>query len=155
MSTGSYMILIKNSQRTYPVDKKSTTKIIQKLLDSLGYSNFDIGIWFTNNKTIALYNTEYRHKQGPTDILSFPYYTELKAGQKIVAQNAEEANLGDIIISLEYVYTSERWQDTPETERLPLLLIHGICHLLGYDHENDKDYEVMRKKELELLKAIK
>lgn len=148
------MILIKNTQRTYPVDKKKITKIVQKLLDSLGYSNFDIGIWFTNNKNIALYNKEYRHKQGPTDILSFPYYTELKAGQQIEVHNPEEMNLGDIIISLEYVYTSERWQDTPENERLPLLLVHGICHLLGYDHETDADYKVMHIKEMELLKVI-
>jgi rRNA maturation RNase YbeY len=149
------MILIKNSQRTYPIDKKAITKTIQKLMDSLGYSNFDIGIWFTNNKTITLYNKEYRHKEGPTDILSFPYHTELKAGQKIVAESPEEENLGDIIISLEYVYTSERWQDTPEKERLPILLVHGICHLLGYDHETDEEYEIMHKKELELLKIIK
>lgn len=148
------MILIKNSQRTYPIDKKSITKTVQKLLDSLGYSNFDIGIWFTNNKTIALYNKEYRHKEGPTDILSFPYHTELNAGQKIIAESPEDANLGDIIISLEYMYTSERWQDTPEPERLPILLVHGICHLLGYDHETDDEYKVMHKKELELLRVI-
>jgi rRNA maturation RNase YbeY len=129
--------------------------MVQKLLDSLGYGTFDIGIWFTNNKTIALYNKEYRRKEGPTDILSFPYHTKLNAGQKIVPHGVDEANLGDIIISLEYVYTSERWQDTPESERLPILLVHGICHLLGYDHENDKDYQVMHKKELELLKIIK
>lgn len=149
------MILIKNSQRTYPINKKGLTIAIQQLLDTLGYSNFDIGIWFTNNKTIALYNKEYRHKEGPTDILSFPYHTELKAGQKIIAESPEDTNLGDIIISLEYVYTSERWHDTPETERLPILLVHGICHLLGYDHETDEDYKVMHKKEMELLKIIK
>jgi rRNA maturation RNase YbeY len=149
------MILLKNTQRTHIVDKKAITKNIQKLLDSLGYSNFDIGIWFTNNKTIALYNKEYRHKEGPTDILSFPYHTELKAGQKIEAQSSEDENLGDIIISLEYVYTSDRWQDTPETERVPILLIHGICHLLGYDHETDAEYKIMHRKELELLKIIK
>jgi probable rRNA maturation factor len=148
------MILLKNNQRQHPLDKKAITKDIQTILDALGYGDFDIGIWFTNNKTIALYNVEYRHKEGPTDILSFPYHTDLKAGQKITVQNNEEENLGDIIISLEYVYTSERWQDTPEDERLPLLLVHGICHLLGYDHETDHDYQIMHKKERELLKII-
>lgn len=148
------MILIKNSQRTYPIDKKNITKTIQKILNLVGYDTFDIGIWLTNNKTIALYNKEYRHKEGPTDILSFPYYTELKAGQAIVPQSTEEANLGDIIISLEYVYTSDRWNLTPQEERLPILLVHGICHLLGYDHESEQDYLVMHKKEQELLHDI-
>jgi metalloprotein, YbeY/UPF0054 family len=145
------MILIKNNQRAHPVDKKTITKTVQHILDTLGYGDFDIGIWFTNNKTIALYNKEYRHKEGPTDILSFPYYTELKAGQKITPKSTDEANLGDIIISLEYTSTSEQWQDTPEKERIPILLVHGICHLLGYDHETEEDYLVMHKKELELL----
>ena len=148
------MILIKNSQRKYPVDKKAITKTVQIIIDELGYGNFDIGIWLTTKKTIASYNKEYRHKNGPTDILSFPYYTELKAGQKVVPDNPDEANLGDLIISLEYVMASERWQDTPEKDRLPILLVHGICHLLGYDHETDADYAVMHKKEQELLKLV-
>lgn len=148
------MILIKNSQRKYPVDRKTVEQMVSCILNQLGYGDFDIGIWFTTNKTIAAYNKEYRHKKGSTDILSFPYYTELKAGQKIIPQNPDEANLGDLIISLEFVYTSDRWRDTPEKERLPILLVHGICHLLGYDHENEKDYQAMHKKELDLLRHI-
>ena len=149
------MILIKNSQRTYPIDELKITKTIQTILDKLGYEDFDIGIWLTTNKTIARYNKEYRHKQGPTDILSFPYYTELKAGEKIAPKSNDEANLGDLIISMEFVQTNVRWADTSEAERLPILLVHGICHLLGYDHETDTDYDVMQKKEQELLKILK
>jgi len=148
------MILIKNTQRNYQVDKQTITKMVQKVLDPLGYGDFDIGIWFTTNKTIAAYNKEYRHKQAPTDILSFPYYTELKAGQTIVPQSPDEANLGDLIISLEFVMTNERWSDTPEKDRLPILLVHGICHLLGYDHETDQDYALMQKKEQEFLRLL-
>ena len=87
--------------------QKTITETVQTILDKLGYGDFDIGIWFTTNKTIAAYNKEYRHKQGPTDILSFPYYTELKAGQKIRPTSPDETNLGDLIISLEFVMTNE------------------------------------------------
>ena len=148
------MILIKNTQRTYPIDEPAITCMVQTALDALGYGDFDIGIWFTTNMTIASYNYEYRHKHGPTDILSFPYHTDIRAGQKIIPQNADEANLGDLIISPEFIYISPRWQDTPEDERFAMVLVHGICHLVGYDHESDEDYEVMHKKEQQLLKRI-
>ena len=148
------MILIKNTQRIYPINTKKVTSIVQKILDDLGYADFDIGIWFTTNKTIARYNQAYRRKTGPTDILSFPYWPTLKAGQKIIAKNKDEANLGDIIISLEYIESSAQWQSVAHEERLPRLLVHGICHLLGYDHETDADYKIMHKKERELLKLV-
>ena len=56
--------------------------MVQRLLDELGYSDFDIGIWFTTNKTIGHFKELYRGKSAPTDILSFPYHTHIKAGQK-------------------------------------------------------------------------
>lgn len=149
------MILIKNTQRKFKVDAKAIKKLVQKLLDSLGYSDFDIGIWFTTDKTIAKLNKEYRGKKGPTDILSFPYHTELNAGQKIKVHSPDDQNLGDIIISLEYVHTSDQWKETPDELRLSILLVHGICHLIGYDHESEKDYKTMHTHEQALLSLLK
>lgn len=148
------MILIKNRLKKYSVVIKHITDIVQIILDDLEYPDYDIGIWFTTDVTIARYNTVYRHKKGPTDILSFPYYTQLRAGETIIPAHSDEKILGDIIISLDYVINNPRWQDVPEKERLPILLVHGICHLLGYDHETDKDFVIMHAKELELLKII-
>lgn len=149
------MILIKNRQRTYPVEKQQIKKIVEAILEYLGYHEFDIGIMLTNNKTIAHYNEQYRHKMGPTDILSFPYYAKLQVGQKIIPKGPEDANLGDLIISMEFIDTHTRWADIPEHQRLPILLVHGICHLLGYDHETDSDYRKMHKKEEELLEMLR
>lgn len=148
------MILIKNRQKKYTIDLKAFATRMQLLLDSLGYTDFDVGIWFTTNKTIARYNTLYRHKSGPTDILSFSYHTHVKAGKKIVPKGSDDRNLGDIIISLEYVYTHKRWQDVQPQKRLDVLMVHGLCHLLGYDHETDADYVVMNLKEQSLLKLL-
>ena len=128
---------------------------MQKLLDHLDYSDFDVGIWFTTNRTIARYNKVYRHKSGPTDILSFSYHSTIKAGQKIVPQNPDDKNLGDIIISLEYIHTHKQWKDIENSQRLKILLVHGLCHLIGYDHENDNDYAIMERKEQALLMLCK
>jgi rRNA maturation RNase YbeY len=148
------MISIRNSQRSIPLDVKKLEKDAQKILGILGYEDFDLGIWITTNQTIRKYNKEYRHKDKATDILSFPFYPELKAGQKINAETADQKNLGDIIISAAYLEKDAAKYGVSFYERLQRILVHGICHLLGYDHIEDKDFEVMIKKERELLSAL-
>ena len=99
---GKRVIRIKNTQRKIKIDTKKIESDIQRMLDIAGYSDFDIGVWFTTNKTIRAYNKKYRQKDKPTDILSFPYHTSLKPGDAIQVKDPEDKNLGDIIISLEF-----------------------------------------------------
>ena len=148
------MILIKNSQRKIKVNLKKLKSDAQKILDLLDYADFDLGIWLTTNKTIHKYNKTFRDKDKPTDILSFPNYPDLKPGEHIVAEIEEEKNLGDLIISLEYVQKAAKDLDEDFELRLQMLLVHGICHLLGYDHIKDEDFELMRQKEEFLLKEL-
>lgn len=148
------MILIKNTQRLVPVDKINIQQTVQKILHILGYTDFDIGIWFTTNQTIRKYNQQYRHKDTPTDVLSFPYYPELQAGKKIIAKIPDEKNLGDLIISPAYVQKDAREQNISFEKRMNIILVHGVCHLLGYDHINDADYKIMRAKEQKILDLI-
>ena len=102
------------------------------------YADFDLGIWLTSNKMIRKYNKQYRDKDKPTDVLSFPYHHELKAGEQIKVKTEEDKNLGDLIIAPEYVmHDLPKWETTFE-KHLQRLLVHGICHLLGYDHIKDE-----------------
>ena len=138
------MIKIKNSQRKIKINLSKIKGVSQVMLNELGYGDFDLGIWFTTNKTIRNYNKKYRNKDKATDILSFAYH-ELKPGEKIIPKSEEDKNLGDLIISLEYI----------KKERLTILLAHGITHLLGYDHETDREFYIMQRVEKRLLKAAK
>ena len=123
-------------------------------LDALEYSDFDLGIWLTTNKTIRAYNKKYRDKDKPTDVLSFPYHLELKASKRITIKSEEDKNLGDLIFAPEYIQADlPKWNTTFE-KHLQRLLVHGICHLLGYDHIKDEDYKAMHKKETQLLKKL-
>ncbi len=147
------MITIKNNQKI-SFDTERLKKDAQVVLKHLGYDYFDLGILLADNKKIHELNKKYRNKDKPTDILSFPFYPELEAGEQIISKSEDEKNLGDIIISPEYVKADlERWSQTFE-QRMRVLLVHGICHLLGYDHIKDSDYEVMKKKEQELLSLL-
>lgn len=149
------MITIKNTQRKIRIDVKQLYKDAQTILRILHYDDYDLGIWLTTDKTIRHYNKTYRHKDKATDILSFSYHPLIKAGERIKPKNEEDKNLGDLIISVEYVQRVAKEMKVDLYERMRVLLVHGICHLLGYDHERDEDYRVMHRKELALLKHLK
>lgn len=149
------MILVTNRQRKIHVDVAHITKVLEAMIKAVGYSGFDVGLLLTTNKSIRVYNREFRNKDKPTDILSFPFHTELKAREKITAASDEEKNLGDIIISLEYVQKKAVDFDRSFDEHLIALLAHGIAHLLNYDHHTDEEFAAMHKVETTLLKAAK
>lgn len=148
------MISIKNTQRKIKIDTDKLKKDAQFILDELGYSDFDVGILITTDKKMHAYNKQYRDKDKPTDVLSFPYHPHLKAGQKIKVTTEDDKNLGDLILAPEYILNDlPQWNTTFE-KHLQRLLVHGICHLLGYDHIEDTDYKIMHKKEMALLKKL-
>ena len=148
------MILIENTQTAVPVDVKEIERIAQTILSALRYTDYDLGILITTNEEMHSYNKEYRQQDKPTDILSFPYHPDLMAGERIEPNIDEDKNLGDIIIAPQYIMDDlARWEQ-PFDLRIKVLLVHGICHLLGYDHIEDADYEVMKQKEEELLALL-
>ncbi len=148
------MIKIKNTQRSVPLNLVKIKNDAQAILNELNYSDFDLGIWFTSNKTIRAYNKQYRNKDKATDVLSFAFHDKLKAGERIKVISEDDKNLGDLILAPQYIKDDlPRWNDTFE-HHMQRLLVHGICHLLGYDHITDQDYKVMKRKEASLLKKI-
>ena len=149
------MITVRNTQRKIKIDVAQLKKDAQTVLDALEYSDFDLGIWICSDAMIRQYNRDYRHKDKVTDVLSFPYHTELKPGKRIRVKSEEDKNIGDLLIAPNYVvHDAPRWDDTFE-DRMKVLLVHGICHVLGYDHETEEEYAVMNKEEKKLLKLIR
>ena len=148
------MVFLKNKVRSISINTKKLKEDAQKVLDILGYGDFDLSLFLTTNKTIRRYNRIYRKTDKPTDILSFPFYPDIKPGQRIKPQKPEEKILGDIIISLERVKQDAKKTGISRDHYLQRLLVHGICHLLGYTHDTPKDYQNMQKQEKLLLKAL-
>lgn len=148
------MIIINNRQRKIKINMSRLKKCAQTALKELGYIGYDLSILITTNSAIRAYNRDFRHKDKPTDILSFPYHTELQPGQRIQVKFPEDKNLGDIVISPEYVVKKLPELETTLDDRLQVLLVHGICHLLGYDHETDEQYAEMHALEQSLLKKM-
>lgn len=101
----------------------------------------EIELIICDDDAIKKINAEYRSKNAPTDVLSFPLEGDFGM-----------LPLGSIVISSDRVYDkAEQLGHTPEQESI-LLFIHGLLHLLGYDHEVDNGE--MRAREAELIKAF-
>lgn len=148
------MITLRNTQRKVACNTAAIKADAQAVLRFINYSDFDLGIWLTTNKTIQEYNRTYRDKDKPTDILSFSYHEHLKAGESISVATEEDKNLGDLIISPEYVQKAAQELEVSFEEHMRRLLVHGICHLLGYDHIEDADFVIMDQKEQQILKHL-
>ncbi len=151
MDLSCIMVNIKNNELKTKFNAEEFKKDAHRILNLMDYSDFDLGILFTDNKTMQRFNNDYRGKDKPTNILSFPYHTKINAGERIEPKTREDKNLGDIIIALPYVKEEAEKEKKSINHRLCELLCHGICHLLGYDHDTEETDKVMKDKERWLL----
>jgi probable rRNA maturation factor len=148
------MIYIQNRISKIEFDVAAFEKKAAIILNYLGYTDYDLNILITTNKIVRRFNQQYRNIDKATDILSFPYHTELVAGEKIKPLSQDDQAIGDIIISLEYVFQDRHKLGKTFIERMDRMLVHGICHCLGYDHIEEEEYKVMYTLEKKLLGLI-
>jgi probable rRNA maturation factor len=120
-----------------------------KVLDEIKRDNWELSILLCGDKTITALNTRYRNKAEATDILSFSMGTTIQDGDRTVYFP------GDIVISLETLSENARYFQIPQDEELRRLLIHGILHLDGMDHETTDREEPMLALQEEILDRLK
>ncbi len=125
------MILLEN--RT---DLETNINFLEEIAQFLGVKK-DIELIITDNQEIAKLNKEHRNLDKPTDVLSFPL------------EDMPYMPLGSIVISAQKVKEAAGELGHSEKEELALLFIHGLLHLMGFDHETDSGQ--MRAKEQELI----
>lgn len=114
----------------------------------------EVSVVLTDDAVIRELNRQYRAKDAPTDVLSFAMQESVPEEEFIEPEQGTERMLGDIVISVERAREqAEEYGHSFERE-IGYLAVHGILHLLGYDHESQDDREIMRHKEEELLKAF-
>ncbi len=108
---------------------------------------------FVSSEEIQELNNRYRHIDRPTDVLSFACDTE--ADDDFGDEESELFELGDVIIAPEVARAQCEEFATTFADELDLLVVHGMLHLLGYDHVRDEDALVMEARERELLSLWK
>jgi len=134
------------------INERLITRQCNRLLRILDIDDRDLSILLTDDEEISWFNSQYRNKFGPTNVLSFP---AAEGDQPQIASTAY-SELGDIIISLDRAAIEADELDTTIHSRLLQLIIHGLLHLLGYDHERSKkEAKKIKKKEDQLISRLK
>ena len=114
----------------------------------------EVSVVLVDDAYIRELNRQYRAKDTHTDVLSFAMRESVPEEEAIEGDPGAEQLLGDIVISVERAREqAEEYGHSFERE-LGYLAVHGVLHLLGYDHEKEEDRKIMRQKEEEILKAF-
>jgi probable rRNA maturation factor len=120
----------------------------QAILDALDFPEGELSILIVDDSQIAHLNEQYLNRIGPTNVIAFP----MQEGR---FSSLSPQLLGDVVISAETAEKEGQLAGINSESRFIELLIHGVLHLFGYDHENDpKDALKMEEKSRELFRSI-
>lgn len=108
----------------------------------------DVTVVLADDDFVKELNHTYRGKKNPTNVLSFPYTSTKSRNLK------PEAYLGDIVLALETIKSEAKTQNKTFKNHAIHLIVHGVLHLLGHDHEKEKDAIEMETKEIKILKTL-
>jgi probable rRNA maturation factor len=134
------MIEVVNRQRRVPIDTEAWSTFAAKALSALGKSEAAATIAFVSDKKIRELNRQFRNVDKATDVLSFP------------SGGPDESELGDVAISVDTAETQAKENGLKLDEEIAQLILHGLLHLSGYDHETDNGE--MNRLELRLRRKL-
>lgn len=141
-------VLIKNQQKIAKIHRRRIREIIKNIIQYLKVDEkTEISILFTDDKFIKSLNKKYRGINKSTDVLTF----NLEEGDLKFPEVDKNKLLGDIVVSIETAQRQANNLNHNLEKELMILLIHGLLHLIGYDHEEDRDNKIMQVKENEIL----
>jgi probable rRNA maturation factor len=118
--------MILNRQKRVRLARRPFEGFLQRIQRELQLADVDITVAFVSDREMARWNAAYRGKPGPTDVLSFP-----------AAYGARRGVLGDIAIAPETARRYARKNGRTLADEIRVLMLHGVLHLMGYDHESD------------------
>ena len=132
------MVEVVNRQRRLQLDTKAWSSFAVRALRAIGKTKASATIGFVSNKRIRELNRQFRGIDKAKDVLSFPA--------------EEESNLGDVAVSVETAATQARENGLTLDEEIAQLILHGLLHLSGFDHETDNGE--MNRLELKLRRKL-
>lgn len=134
--------MILNQQREVRVARRPLESFLRRVKRELGLSQSDVTVCLVSDKAMARLNQNFRKKKGPTDVLSFPAVVQNRPVRlrrmSNAAHSARHEYLGDIAISPATARRHAKNNGRHLGSELRVLILHGVLHLLGYDHETDR-----------------
>ncbi len=149
-------IFITNRQEAHDINLSQARQFAQAVLTALRAEDAcELSIAFVNDEEIHRLNREYRKIDRPTDVLSFALLEAQSPSPVTRADAGAPTILGDVIISTETARRQADERGHSFERELSILLLHGILHLFGYDHETDEEAQRMEALEQQLLNEIR
>jgi len=139
------MIEVINRQRRHKTKAKVWRDFTEQALEAVGLHDRSVTIVFVGDAAIRKLNQQFRGQNYPTDVLSFPTEPE-------TFESEDESKLGEVVISLDRARTQARENGLSFPHEVQQLILHGLLHLCGYDHESD--HGEMNRLELKLRKKL-
>jgi len=139
------MIEVVNRQRRRKINTRPWRQFSERVLSQIDRPQQSATIVFVNNDAIRRLNRDFRGQNRTTDVLSFPTVAEA-----FEAEN--ESQLGEVVVSLERAAAQAKQNGLTFTNEVQQLILHGLLHLCGYDHETDNGE--MNRLELKLRKKL-
>ncbi|MFH0811194.1 MAG: rRNA maturation RNase YbeY [Pseudomonadota bacterium] len=139
---------VANEQGTVKINQARLRRKTGRILDALGCPEGELSLVLTDDDGISRLNRDYLGRVGPTNVISFP----MREGE---FADPQDSLLGDVVISVETAAREAAGAGLEFMECFDRLLIHGILHLFGYDHERPgSDATAMEARESELMSLL-
>jgi probable rRNA maturation factor len=139
------MIEVVNRQRKLPIDSEHWQSFVARAVKAVPAKDADVTIVFVSDRAMREINLTWRGKRGTTDVLSFP-------ANQDEFERLTGLNLGDILISVEQAARQASENGLGFDDEVAQLVLHGLLHLCGYDHETDNGE--MNRLELRLRRRL-
>jgi len=141
LSAESITVCLSNRQRTFKIRPQLLVWTAEAILRHAGQRSGELSVVLLNDPAMRVLNLQFRGKDQPTDVLSFPQTPQKGGGEQLI---------GDVVISLQTTTRQAKERSATLHGEIVRLLVHGILHLLGYDHELSR-YEAQRMEAKELM----
>jgi probable rRNA maturation factor len=144
-----------SDEQGHPADGESLRAFATQVLAAEGYpADTEVAVYLVDAMEMTTYNERFMDRKGPTDVLAFPTETLVPGDPPRPVPGEPPLNIGDVFLCPVEVARRAVEENTPYDDFLHLLLVHGMLHLLGYEHEDDAAAELMEHREDELLGLI-
>ena len=148
-------VVLENRQRVVAIDRAWLCRTAEAVLSAARADGAELSLVLVSDGRMRALNRRYRKKDRPTDVLSFPLHEKRGQATFLRKSSLSPFLLGDVVISVPTARRRAAEVGHGLREELRRLLVHGVLHLLGYDHERGpRDAALMARKERSILKAL-
>lgn len=145
-------VLVSDEHPSSGVDPEHLRQLAEAVLFAEGFPpEAEVSITLVEDDEMAAWNSRALGQPGPTDVLSFPVETLRPGKVPVSIADGPPILIGDVVIAPDYVRRQADRYGVVADDEIALMVAHGILHLLGYDHEEDVDAELMEKRERDIL----